>query len=163
MVCTDKVPYRDATGKIIGVIVFAVDISHEKYAEQRISELADELKRAVVLRDEFMSIASHELETPLSSLSLQLEYLAKFSLSPEKFSSLLTKAKTQVHRITDLINVMLDVSRISSGRLALEAEEMDLRQMVYDVIQQFAEQLQEMGCLVEVNAPDAVVGCWEKF
>jgi PAS domain S-box-containing protein len=160
---TDKVPYRNLKGEVIGVIVFAVDISHEKQAEQKIAELADDLKRAVTLRDEFMSIASHELKTPLTSLSLQLEYLREFQVSQEKLVMLVSKSKTLVDRLAKLVNEMLDLSRISEGHLSLQREEVDLCQLTYETLQQCAEQLQIAGCSVDVYAPQSVIGCWDRF
>lgn len=160
---TDKVPYRNLKGEIIGVIVFAIEISHEKLIEERISKLADELRRAVALRDEFMSIASHELKTPLTSLTMQLQYLTQVSVSPEKLNSIVNKALIQVHRLASLISDMMDVSRISGGQLALKIEEVDLGQLIDDVLKQYAEQLQEAGCICEVCISQSAIGHWDRF
>ena len=86
------------------------------------ARLYHEAQQAVRLRDEFLSIASHELKTPLTALQLQLQSLLSHAArarrtgrSPERLRRSLDDVDRQVHRLTQLVNDLLDVSRISPG------------------------------------------------
>jgi signal transduction histidine kinase len=61
-----------------------------------------------------------------------------------------------------LVNNLLDVSRISEGRLELELEEVDLSTIVYDVVECFREEIARAQCRLEVHAQDHVVGVWDR-
>src|SRR5204862_18112 len=108
-------PIRDAGGRIVGASKIARDITARKAADAII-------ERNLHLRDEFISLASHELKTPLTTVKLQNEIvrrrLAKDDpalLKPEALRKLVTDSDRQVQRLTRLVDEMLDVSRISTG------------------------------------------------
>ena len=103
-------------------------------------------KEEIRARDEFLSIASHELKTPLSAMLLQLQTvlhnvrnvsLANFSV--ENLLKMLDSAEQQSRRLSKMINDLLNVSLITTGRLDLEKEHMDLSQTVTDCIQRIEE------------------------
>ena len=142
------------------VIISALDITELKKAEAR-------LQRAVRARDEFMSAASHELNTPLTTIVLQLDSLArhlkKIGLADDaKSNKVMTTLSRNVDRLGRLIAEMLDVSRIAEGRLRLDLGEVDLSEIVRDVTQRFEEQLLRVGCAVELDIEGPVVGYWDK-
>lgn len=125
-----------------------------------------EAQAAVALRDEFLSIASHELRTPLTALQLQLgqvqRMLDKGDVQvPEKFSTKLTRATTQTRRLGKLIDNLLDVSRIESGRLGVERAASNLSQMVRDVCDRWADDATRGGCLLDVDVPPSLPGLWD--
>ena len=129
-----------------------------------------ELEQALQIRDEFMSIASHELKTPLTSLKLQSQ-LRKHNLQkgdPSAFTSeRLTKMfdadEKQFERITHLIDDMLDVSRITSGKLSISLEPFDLCELVRDLVEQSSEQFVAAGCTVDIEDCRPVIGNWDRF
>ena len=102
---------------------------------------ADELVRSVAARDQFLSIASHELRTPLTALELHLETLLKgiakgrIQTSNGQLTVRLESALRQIDRLTRLIETLLDLSRISLGRLDLEYQALDLSDLVRQVIE----------------------------
>lgn len=104
-------------------------------------------KEAIELRDTFLSIASHELKTPLSALSLNLSLIEREAgPSPgAKLAQRLFRGKNQVKRLNDLIEELLDVSRISSGKLSLNIEASRLDKLAEEVLAQFE------GNLIRVN------------
>src|SRR6187551_3605751 len=108
-------------------------------AEQQSDRLVADLRGAVAARDEFLSVASHELRTPLTTLRLVTTTLSrKLAQSvPESGSDLARQIAVidrQVVRLETLTAALLDVSRITSGRLALHPEPVDLVALVQEVV-----------------------------
>lgn len=126
------IPDRDEHGQVRGIVVLALDITERKRAEEA-------ARNAVRLRDEFLSVASHELKTPLTPLSLKLQTLAREAeAQPESSFVLKVRAhveagRRQIKRLSDLIGDLLDVSRISSGQMKLHWEPVDLAAVVREV------------------------------
>lgn len=98
------------------------------------ARLFTDAQQAIGLRDEFLSIAGHELNTPLTSLSLQLEAIRRGELSAG-MQKKLEVADRQVVRLAKLVDQLLDVSRITAGRLHLEPSPTDLADIVRDVVE----------------------------
>ncbi len=123
---------------LIGVVI--TDLSERRRKEQA--------QEAVRLRDEFLSIASHELRTPLSTLILHLGLLERLTgqSEPGRLEQNILKAKGQANRMTELINRLLDVTRIASGRLELELDTNDLGDIVRGIIEQVSEEAKKARC-----------------
>ena len=128
-----------------------------------------ELRQAVKARDEFLSIASHELKTPLTPLQLQVESLQNVARrQPEgagatRLLNGLQMADRQVGRLTSLINNLLDISRITSHRLKLDYEVLDLTAVVREVAGRFQEELARAGCTLTIHADAPVSGTWDRM
>jgi signal transduction histidine kinase len=132
--------------------------------------LLKQLEEAVGARDALISIASHELRTPLAALQLHLDLMTRALLkqpqeesAPERIMAKLGTFERQIGRLSTLIDHLLDVSRLTAGRLELALEEVDLAAVVRDVADRFDDVLNRADCAVTVRAPDAVVGCWDKL
>ena len=127
-----------------------------------------ELRQAVRARDEFLSIASHELKTPLTPLQLQVQKLqvvaGRQSTSPglDRVVSGLEVADRQVVRLAKLVDNLLDISRITSQRLKLEYETFDLAALVRDVAGRFTQELARAGCTLILTADTPVTGSWDR-
>jgi predicted ATPase/signal transduction histidine kinase len=133
--------------------------------ERRAREAAEE---AVRLRDEFLSVASHELRTPLTSLQFAVQRLRRLLPSlaaegqpavPEKAISL---AERQIQRMTHLIGMLLDVSRIQAGSLEFEFQPVDLAALVRQVAEDFEGELARAHSDLRLTLPDSAVGCWDR-
>jgi signal transduction histidine kinase len=114
-------------------------------AERDAKRLARDLAEAVKIRDDFMSIASHELKTPLTSLGLQLDGIARLLRGREHggestLRRKLASAIRQTDRLGVLIDDLLAVSAISQGRFVLEPAEADLEHVVQEVVDGFQEE-----------------------
>ena len=93
------------------------------------ARLYREAREAVRKRDDFLSIASHELKTPLTSLKLTVAALEREAGrvgTPETFRARLDRIQTQSTRLAGLVDQLLDVSRMSAGKLVLDLEPIDL-------------------------------------
>ncbi len=166
-------------GRVLGALMMAQAESGRHYSEEDL-RLAEELARraalsvdnarlfreaqdAVRLRDEFLSIASHELKTPLTSLRLQLSLIERL-MSEESRSKVRPKMETarrQVDRLASLVNMLLDVSRVATGRVILELSEVDLTHLVQESLERLLEVFEQAGCLVTFQAEGPVVGRWD--
>jgi len=132
-----------------------------------LASLNAELRRALRARDEFLSMASHELRTPLTTLKLQFESLARLaSTSPqlavgsERVGGSVVMARRQLRRLEQLVTELLDLSRLSAGRLQLSPTEgIDLGALVGEVLARFADKLAKSR--LEVRSSGDLVGCWD--
>jgi signal transduction histidine kinase len=136
------------------------------------ARLLREAREAVRLRDEFLGIASHELKTPLTPLHLKVQLLHKQvellaargqQVSAERVSETLDVVQRQVRKLTSLVDNLLDVSRITAGRLKLELEEMDLASVAAEILYRFAPSAAQLNSSLELRAPIPVVGRWDRL
>ena len=124
-----------------------------------------DLKQAVQVRDDFLAAAGHELKTPLAALLMHvesLERLAKRNTSPANLATRLAKAGRTGTRLERLIDELLDVSRITAGRLRLEPEPVQLDELVHDVVDRFTDQAVSAECAIAVVA-QPVAGLWDRL
>jgi signal transduction histidine kinase len=84
------------------------------------------------------------------------------SMTPDRVEKMLKTSNRQVETLTNLIEDLMDVSRISNGKLILEPVNMDLVEMVKDVVEYFSEHLLAANCKVTIQAPLPVVGLWDR-
>ncbi|WP_375745990.1 ATP-binding protein [Corallococcus interemptor] len=133
------------------------------------ARLYQQAQLAVGLRDEFLSIASHELKTPVTSLQLSVQGLMRLARAGalrtapvESVTHSLEVIERQAKRMAKLVNTLLDVSRIHAGRLELEFEEVDLAALVRDVAARFAPELATSGTRLQLHADTAMPGVWDR-
>ncbi|HKE83163.1 MAG TPA: PAS domain S-box protein [Vicinamibacterales bacterium] len=152
------------------IVSIARDITERKRTQLERELLYREAVDAIRARDEFLSVASHELRTPLSALQLQIQMLLRpprrspqAVLSPEQLKAKLETAYRLIERLTRLIEELMDVSRITAGRLRLELEEIDLSAVVREVVGRFEEEASRTHSDVEVRAVTPVLGMWDRI
>lgn len=127
------------------------------------------LKKAITARDDFLSIASHELKTPLTSLQLQNQMMMrkitkdKEPVLVEEWRSFLKRDLKQLERLGRLINDMLDISRINSGNLSIQKATFDLGSVVEDVVQITRDQFVDSGVEIHLKIEETVEGIWDQF
>lgn len=152
-------PFRGAEialGEDLGrLIVAAIDTG-------RLYRRAQESLR---LRDDFLSIASHELKTPLTSLMLQSESLraSAAKATPENVARKADAIRRNVERLSRLVATLLDLSRITAGRLDIQREDVDLVEVVTDVMSRFEDEARRAGCELRLDAPAPVTGRWDRL
>jgi PAS domain S-box-containing protein len=159
------------TEDLDGICILATDLSERHRTQAALhramerARLVEDLKRALELRDEFLSIASHELKTPITSLLLQLQITQK-SLdafaSQEvygRFKHAVEVSIRQVRRLITLVEDLLDVSQIESGHLKLHSEETNLSQLISEVMAHFHQDCSYAHCIQNLQA--GIVGLWD--
>ncbi|TMF80679.1 MAG: PAS domain S-box protein [Chloroflexi bacterium] len=137
-------PVRDEQGKIIGASAVGRDITAQHEAT----------KEALRMREEFISIAAHELRTPLATVFARLQLAERHLARPEIDMAAVLRDVVLVRQSADrlrlLVDRLLDISHISSGRLELEKVDTDVADLVRSVSSAFAE---TSGHAIRVNAP----------
>ncbi|MGZ3657746.1 MAG: PAS domain-containing sensor histidine kinase [Bdellovibrionota bacterium] len=186
---------RDRSKKLIGYSKVTRDLSEKKRTEDqlqsaysdleiRVAERTSaleganakleaserELKAAIDVRDEFISIASHELKTPITSLKMQTQMLLARrksagleALNPVRFEKFLDGALRQVDRLAVLVDDLLDVARAQSQKLTFRFEPTDLSALGEEVAERLKEQVEAAGCSLEIETSEPVVGRFDRF
>lgn len=128
----------------------------------RLYQLAQE---AISVREEFLSVAAHELRTPISAILLALFGLQRLTQHPDlqAVHKKIGHIIQQFDRLTALVDRLLDVSRIRVGKLEIHAEEFDLAECVREVVGRFVEPAGRVGCVLQVDTPPSVVGAWDRL
>jgi signal transduction histidine kinase len=135
---------RDQSAQEIlaGLLMLHEDL---QYSQQRHSALLDELRGAIRVRDDFLSVASHELRTPITTLGLQIDGLFRMMQQQvpqtlqETLSRRLEVTRRQIDRLAGLVGALIDVSRITSGRLQLSKQLADLVEVIRLVLERFGD------------------------
>ena len=162
---------RNEAGALIGFAKVTRDLTQRQQAEEERRRLdADRIRaeEALRIRDEFLSIASHELKTPLTALQLEL-YGMRAPIEKngdERLGRKLARASRSADRLSRLIEMLLDVSRIATGRLTLKREPFDLRQAMQQVVETMQGTAAQASCDLSFHpSPDAgsIVGDWDRL
>ncbi|MFQ6575924.1 hybrid sensor histidine kinase/response regulator [Pseudomonas sp. UM16] len=141
--------------------------------EQLLSQLQvtrRELEHAVRMRDDFMSIVSHEVRTPLNGLILETQ-LRKLHLARDnadaftldKMRAMVERDERQINSLIRLIEDMLDVSRIRTGKLSIRPNQFDLSQLVAGLIENFSAQAAAAASSIVFKAEAPLSGVWDEF
>jgi len=151
-------------------LAFAGELARRAGAAVENARLYDQATRAIGVRDQFLSIASHELRTPLTSLTLHLSSFSRLAATgafaglpaADKLEGRIEKMRQQTARLTALVDELLNVSRIATGRLALDLQPMDLVEVVREVVDRLSEEAERAGSPITVQAPAPVTGAWDR-
>jgi two-component system CheB/CheR fusion protein len=130
-----------------GYIGSMIDIDDQERAQKATRQL---LKK----RDEFLGIASHELKTPITSMKASLQILDKLSeveFNPAKIKPFIDMANKQVRKLTDIIDDLLDVTRIQSGKMQLNVTSYLLQDSVQDCINEMQQYTQGHELVIGKN------------
>lgn len=150
---TKKIPLYDQHGEAQYLVGISEDITEKLQVEEAKQKMyqeqvaRQEAEKSLNERDEFISIASHELKSPLSALKLKAQMFRRDinagkadAYSPERIHRLIEMTEKQMLRLERLVNDMLDVSRIRSGKLSMQLGEFKLHDLVEDVLIGMKEQ-----------------------
>jgi signal transduction histidine kinase/CheY-like chemotaxis protein len=143
------------------------DLAHRISLGLENARLYEEAQDAVRARDEFLSIASHELRTPITTLQIHFHRLirgkAKDIQLSDRLRHVLERCDRQVRRLEALIDHLLDVSRVSSGGLKLERQNVDLTEIVREVSDRFVDELNQNDNHLVLQADERAVGHWDRL
>ncbi len=127
-----------------------------------------EAREALKARDEFLSMASHDLRAPLTSLRLQLQAVRRDlrpgsdgTRSPEKLVTRVESMERQTERMLHMMDALLDITQMTAGRLELKRQKLDLVELVRGAVATLDEELRQSGVQVRVHAEGPVEGRWD--
>jgi two-component system CheB/CheR fusion protein len=120
-------PYRGAVHSVDGVVITLIDITGRKHAEE-------ELRTANRRKDEFLALLAHELRNPLAPISSGIDVLKMASNDPQIVEQIAATMARQTRQLVHLVDDLLEISRISGGRLRLRIAEVRLADVVRDAV-----------------------------
>jgi len=129
------------------------------------ARLYQQAQESLRLREEFLSVAAHELKTPLTVLTLNVRLLERQrpSRDGERLSHSLDMMARQVKRLGNLVDQLLEVTVAPNGRRRLGREEVELAQLVRDVVAKATVDIHHANCVLELDLPTKVVGLWDRI
>lgn len=150
-------PIRCKEGQIVGCVLVFRDITERKQAEDQLRELAANLSEANRRKNEFLAVLAHELRNPLAPIrnALQIMRLAEGNGETVKFASEIMER--QVDHMVRLVDDLLDLSRISQGRIELRQERVDLSQVLHHAIETIRPSVDQAGHKLTVTLPSQPV------
>jgi len=122
-------PIRDPQGQVVGIFVEGSDVTPRKQVE-------DELRTANRQKDQFLAMLAHELRNPLAPITTAAHLLKLGTLEPKAVRNASEIISRQAEHMTDLVNDLLDVSRVTRGLVTLEKEELDVNVVVAGALEQ---------------------------
>ena len=177
-----KIPLFIPDGRRNGLVVLAREITERRRAEQERDRLfaaeqaaraeaerhAEEAARAVILREEFIGIAAHELRTPLTTLQLVVQGLLRAAVGPgagptPAMNRQAQLCDQQVKRLRRLVDDLLEITRIRSGRLDIRAEPLDLGEIVRAAVAGMQKAIEDAGCQIAFDVASPVRGSWDRL
>ncbi|MFP2963033.1 sensor histidine kinase [Myxococcus sp. 1LA] len=113
---------------------------------------------------ELIGIAAHDLGNPLSSLQLRLRRLSMQSAgtADTRLREGLAGAEGETRRLGRLVHNLLDLSRLSAGRMVLDTEPLDLAHLVREVVERHGDQAHAAGCALSIRVDEGATGQWDR-
>ena len=149
-------PLKGANGEVIGAINCFYDITERSRMEQLLKQQADTLADMNRRKDEFLAVLSHELRNPLAPAVNCVQGLKKLGVTRQQ-QKLLTIAERQLAQLTRLVGDLLDASRIGSGRVELQLEDVCVNDAVEAAVQTVRHLAEERGQELTVELPSQPV------
>jgi len=139
-------PLFDATGRLSGAINMLLDITERKHAEEALQE-ADRRK------DEFLALLAHELRNPLAPIRTGLELIRISGDTPQAIGRVRAMMERQVGQMVRLIDDLLDVSRIASGKIVLQRAPTSVSELVHSAIEAHRTAIEAAKIDLSVDLP----------
>ena len=149
----DVVFARDAVGAVSQFISIAIDITEQKNMENQMRQIANELSESDRRKDEFLATLAHELRNPLTPIRTGLELIKLAGDSREVVEQVRTMMNRQLTQMVRLIDDLMDVSRINTGKLELRKEQIELTAVLNSAIETCEPLITQMGHELTVTYP----------
>jgi signal transduction histidine kinase len=165
-------------GSVIGAMTFLA--ARGRVFKQHDLDLADELGRRIALsvqnarlfteaqealkaRDEFLSIAAHEIRGPVTSLHMAVQSLQRGKVPPESMQRVLQIIERADHLLIRFVDELLDLTRIRTERMQFTFEDVDLGDVVRQVSTRLGQELARSGSSLSISSKGPTIGQWDRF
>ncbi len=146
-------PIRDESGAIVGASKIARDIQGQKRAEERILALLTEMKESNRLKDEFLAMLAHELRNPLAALSHALTIARRSDNDDAVLEQARRIMERQLTHLVRLVDDLIDVGRITRGRMELKRQPIELWSILEQSIEVCRPLIERLCLHVELSVP----------
>jgi two-component system CheB/CheR fusion protein len=147
------VPIKDARGEIIEWFGAASDVTARKRAELELEEANDRLREIDRRKNAFLAVLSHELRNPLAPIRMNLDLIDRVEPGSQQAEHALAVIRRQSGHLARLVDDLLDVTRITSGKVALQRESLDLIDLLKHTVADHRDAFAEAGLEIDVVAP----------
>jgi PAS domain S-box-containing protein len=144
-------PVRGPDGKIRGAVSVVRDITEQRRVDAELRKRVEQLKDADKHKDEFIAMLAHELRNPLVPIRTAVELLRKTGDQPAVIASIRPMMERQVSHMVRLIDDLLDVSRITSGKIDLKPEAVPLAALMGEAVDANREAVNAAGLSISVQ------------
>ncbi len=123
----------------------------------------DKLKKAEVMKDEFMSIASHELKTPLTSSKAYLQFALRHTSKHDKSFGMLNSSLNQLERLQRLTSDILDATKINAGKLQYDIAPFDFNELLINIVLSLQQTISTHQLEIVDSAKAMVLGDYHRI
>lgn len=151
-------------GSFIALILFSWNKTLEDEVKSKTSELERsneylqnanrKLKELDRLKNDFVSMVSHELKTPLTAMKTSTEFMKETECDPEVREEMLDLVIRNIDRQSRMVDDLLDISRIESGRMKFNPEDVNIREIVETSLETVERQAKDKGIRIRVTYPE---------
>ena len=152
-----KVPFRNRAGMIKGVIGISRDITALKQAEEEMTRARDLAEESAMLKAQFLATMSHEIRTPMNAIIGMVDLLLSTDLDHEQ-DEYANHVRMSADALLEILNDILDLSKIEAGRLEVEQTTFNLRELVEDAVELHALKVQEKNVELACHVPTDCAG-----
>jgi PAS domain S-box-containing protein len=144
---------RDESGRLIGFMKVMRDQTRQKEMEDDLRRVAADLSNANRRKDEFLATLAHELRNPLAPIRTGLELLRMAGDDQAMFESVRLSMEEQTQQLVRLVDDLLDMSRITSGKVTLRKERVELAAIVKSAVEATRAEVQQFGHHLTITLP----------
>jgi PAS domain S-box-containing protein len=148
-------PLRNGEGEVYAIMEMATDVTQQVLARQQVEESEARLREADRRKDDFLALLAHELRNPLAPIRNSLQMLTLTADGNEMVTSATQVMGRQVDQLVSLVDDLLDVSRISRGKIKLRPQLIDLNEVVLLAVEASRPLLVADGLTLTVELPAA--------
>jgi PAS domain S-box-containing protein len=160
-------PIRNQENAVTGVIGVSMDVTNLKRAERERERLIKELEEALLFKDQFLATMSHELRTPLNAVQGYSGIALMNDDIPDNVREMLERIKVNAKRLLNLINDILDISRINANRIEILARPVKLIEVAQgwhrDLKQEASDKGIELGLTLDPALPSTIISDEERL
>ena len=147
-------PIKDAAGTVVGASKIARDVTERRKLEDSLRQLASDLSETNRRKDEFLAMLAHELRNPLAPISNAVQVLRMGDGEPDAVKKVGGLLERQVRQMARLVDDLLDMSRITRGRIELRKQRTDLMPVIHQAVEAAQTWCSEMNHNLTVTQPD---------